>query len=431
MSKIVAFLPAKGTSERTPNKNVALLDGKPLVLRMAERLLRCPSITEVWLDTESETVFRLCQHLPVRWLRRDPALASNATDGHALFANEVAQVEADIYVQALCTSPFLKPDTIEAAIAAVRDGPHDSCVAIRREKLYRWEEGAPAYGRGRIPNSVDLPANDIEAMSLYVVEGHAARRAGRRFGDRPFLMPIAPIEAVDVNTPEELELAHLIAAGQRERERVALRSLPALLSSSMLSDTLDEMSIPGVARGLKPNRSRARIAGRANTLALRPLEPGEDFHGIYDALRSYDTVVPGDVILVQNKLPDFAYFGDLNARIAMRQGAVGAVVDGATRDFNNVRALDFPVFARGLSAADVRGRATVESMGRPITIGGVPAAPGDFVFADADGVCIVPQAREAEVLRRCLARNDNEGRIAHDIAQGDDLRRILAARGEF
>jgi CMP-N-acetylneuraminic acid synthetase len=51
--KVAAFLPAKGSSDRLPNKNTMLLDGQPLFLRGLRKLLACPSVDEVWLDIKS------------------------------------------------------------------------------------------------------------------------------------------------------------------------------------------------------------------------------------------------------------------------------------------------------------------------------------------------------------------------------------------
>src|SRR5262249_14728262 len=159
------------------------------------------------------------------------------------------------------------------------------------------------------------------------------------FGNRVCLLEAAPVEAIDVNTPGDFELAEFIASGQRERERITLRTLRTELTSAVLADILDQLGIQGAIRGLRPLTSHARILGRAKTLKLRALDDGEDFRGIYDALKSYERIVANDVIVVENGVPDFAYFGDLNARLAIRAGAVGAIIDGATRDSNNVRAL--------------------------------------------------------------------------------------------
>lgn len=167
MTRIVAIVPAKGASERIQNKNLAILDGEHLFKRKLIQLLECPLIDEVCLDTEDDAIAALAADLPVRRLTRPAALASNATDGHDLFAWECAQVAADIYVQAICTAPFVTADTVDRALEALLAVPEkDSCVAVYETKQYEWRDGVPVYGRGRVPNSVDLPQTIVEAMCL-------------------------------------------------------------------------------------------------------------------------------------------------------------------------------------------------------------------------------------------------------------------------
>jgi regulator of RNase E activity RraA/CMP-N-acetylneuraminic acid synthetase len=430
--KVVAFVPAKGSSERIENKNAKLLDGRPLVIHTLDKLLKCRHVDEVYLDTESDDIAKLARHLPVNIMKRSRFLASNGTDGHALFMNEVHHVDADIYVQALCTAPFVRPETIDRAIdLLMSDARYDSVALVRKEKQYLWTDGQPAYGLGRIPNSVELPPTVIEAMSLYVVRRDAALATGRRFGNRVHLLETSPIESIDVNTPGDFELAEYIASGQRERERVILRTLRTELTSPVLADILDQLGVHGAVRGLQPLTPDARILGRAKTLKLRALEPGEDSHGIYDALKSYERIVANDVIVVENGVPDFAYFGDLNARLAIRAGAVGAIIDGATRDSNNVRALGFPVFARGTFCVDVRNRATVDDMDCPVTISGQLVEPGDLVFADADGVIVIPKKHERRAIELAMDTISKESKISLDIALNVPATRILSAAGAF
>ena len=180
--KTVAFVPAKGHSSRIANKNMRILDGEYLFIRKLRQLLKCPSIDEVWLDTDSDEMAELARELPVRRIKRPPELASNATDGHELFAFECSQVEADIYVQSLCTSPFITELTVTRALEKLAASPDaDSLVAVSRQRLYTWRDGAPDYGWGRIPNSVDLPETVVEAMGLYMVRA-SDNRPRRRFG---------------------------------------------------------------------------------------------------------------------------------------------------------------------------------------------------------------------------------------------------------
>ena len=135
--KVVAFLPAKGTSSRVDNKNIKLLDGKPLFLHSLEKLTECEFIDEVYLDTESDDIIELASEVDCKVLKRDPSLANNKTDGHQLFMNEVHQVEADIYIQILCTSPFIEKETLRQGVhQLIESAEHDSAVLVSEERQY-------------------------------------------------------------------------------------------------------------------------------------------------------------------------------------------------------------------------------------------------------------------------------------------------------
>lgn len=429
--KIAAFLPVKGTSSRIGNKNISLLDGKPLFLHTLEKLLECSFINDVYLDTESDEIIAMADYLPCKVLKRDPALASNKTDGNRLFMNQVNQVGADIYIQVLCTSPFISPDTIKKGVEAVAGGGFDSAVLISRQKQYTWTESGPVYDIHNIPNSVDLPDTLIETMGLYIVKREAALSTQRRIGERPFVLDASPLEAIDVNWPEDFKLANLIAAGLREQDRMLLENIKNQLTSSMLSDILDDLGVSSVVNGLKPNFDNPRIFGRAKTLKLRALEEGEDYRGIYNALNSYKTIVPNDIIIVQNEVRDYAYFGELNANLAVRAGASGAIIDGMTRDSSDVVRLGFPVFAEGSKCRDVRGRATLESINKPVVLHGVTIYPGDLVFADSEGIVVIPRHLETQVLEMAFAVVKKEKSVLLDIANGVDVTELVGRNGEF
>jgi regulator of RNase E activity RraA/CMP-N-acetylneuraminic acid synthetase len=429
--KVAAFLPVKGTSSRVANKNISLLDGKPLFLHTLEKLIDCGFIDEVYLDTDSDEIICIADYLDCKVLKRDAELASNKTDGNRLFMNEVRQVNADIYIQALCTSPFVSPATIKAGIEVLSGTEYDSAVLISREKQYTWSDSGPKYDLNNIPNSVDLPDTLIETMGLYIVKREAALETKRRIGNRPYILPASPLEAIDVNWPEDFKLANLIAAGLREKDRMLLENIKNQLNSSMLSDILDDLGVSHVINGLKPNFDSAKIFGRAKTLKIRALAEGEDFRGIYDALHSYKTIVPNDVIVVENEINNFAYFGEMNANLAIRSGAAGAIVGGMTRDSADVTKLGFPVFAEGTKCKDVRGRATLESINKPVMVNGVQVSPGDLIFADSEGVVVIPKAFEAKVLELAFNVMRKEKSVLLDIANGTDVELLVQRNGEF
>lgn len=431
--KVVAYVPVKGESSRVSAKNTRLLDGCPLFIHTLKKLINVSLIDEVYLDTESDRIIEMASHLPIKVMKRDPALATNATDGHDLFMNEVRHTEADLYIQVLCTSPFIRVETIEEGIKTLcASDQYDSAILMRREKQYLWQDQNPLYGRGRIPNSVDLPDTWIESMGMYMVKRPVALEHEKRFGLKPYLLVADPVEAIDVNTEDDLRLANFVAAGQREKELVLLRNLRSLLASPMLSDVLDDLGQHGnVLSGLNPNMDNIPLFGRVKTLELRALEEGESYEGIYDALQTYESIVPNDIILVKNEVHDFAYFGDLNARLAIRSGAQGAIINGVTRDTEAVKKLGFPVYARGTNAVDVRGRATMKAFNKKLVIDDVTIEPGDLIFADRDAIVRIPAAFERQVIQHAIEKIQSENKISVDIALNLSTQDIKHQHGAF
>ncbi|MDR1922000.1 MAG: cytidyltransferase [Candidatus Adiutrix sp.] len=426
------FLPAKGNSERIKNKNIFNLDGMPLFLITLDKIIKSGLFDEVWLDSESPEIHKMADHLNCLRLHRDPALATNAADGNGMFLNEVRHTEADIIVQILCTSPFIAPGTLKKGLDVLMSGSeYDSVVLVRKDKRYEWTESGPGYDCAHIPNSVDLPWIYSETMGLYMVRREAALKTGRRIGEKPYLLEASPLEAVDLNDPEDLPLAEAIAAGMRERARSRFAMLAVHFSSPMLSDIMDDLGVRGVISSLKPNLRRSRILGRAFTLHLRPLRSGEDYSGIYKTLESYNHITPGDVIMVQNDCPNYAYFGELNANMAVKAGAAGAVIGGMTRDSAAVSEIGFPVFARGVCCADVRKRATCDSYGKKIVINGIEINRGDLIFADREGVIVFPFEWEARILERALEAFVKEHSIIANIMSSQNYNDLYSRFGGF
>ena len=217
--RVVAFLPAKGQSRRIKSKNIRLLDGKPLFLHTLEKLMKCDFIDEVYLDSDSETIFDLASEVDCKFLRRDPSLADNNTDGHMLIYNEAKKVEADIYIQILCTSPFIKIDTIRKGLEKLKNKEKfDSIVLVKKEKQYLWDENGPLYNNDHIPNSNDLEDTIIETMGLYIVKKEVALDQKKRIGENPYLLEAEIIESIDVNYPEDFKLANYIMLEKEKRK---------------------------------------------------------------------------------------------------------------------------------------------------------------------------------------------------------------------
>ena len=86
------------------------------------------------------------------------------------------KINADIYIQILGTSPFIKPSTIEKGINILKEQGdlYDSVILVKNEKQYTWSKEGPNYDRMHIPNSKDLPDTIVETMGLYITNSDVA-----------------------------------------------------------------------------------------------------------------------------------------------------------------------------------------------------------------------------------------------------------------
>lgn len=120
-----------------------------------------------------------------------------------------------------------------------------------------------------------------------------------------------------------------------------------------------------------------------------------------------------------------ALYGELSATTARAHGAVGALIDGGTRDSSHLIAMNFPVFARYRSPVEAFGRFTLLDCQVPIRISGelvetITVNPGDFIFGEEDGVIVIPGELTLKVLEECERIKVLEDQARHDFARGDD-----------
>lgn len=142
-------------------------------------------------------------------------------------------------------------------------------------------------------------------------------------------------------------------------------------------------------------------------------------------------MISGDILVVQNDVPEYAYFVELNANLAIRQGVRAVVIGGKTRDSQAVAATNLPVFSTGYTCQDVRKRAVFDDMNSKISIENVDVNPGDFVFADQEGIVIIPKRIFAKVSEIFSDKLKNEEKIISDIAMGATSSQLLVNRGDF
>jgi regulator of RNase E activity RraA len=187
------------------------------------------------------------------------------------------------------------------------------------------------------------------------------------------------------------------------------------LPTAAISDALDRLGIPGQALGMAPLDVRFRLAGRAFTIRYRPIGAVER-----GTVGDYiDDVPPGEVVVLDNAgRVDCTVWGDILTAVAHRRSLGGTVINGVCRDVSRAIDLGYPIYSRGRFMRTGKDRVEVESMGQPVSLGDVQVRPGDILVGDADGIVVIPQSRESDVLSTALSIEDAETAIEAETARG-------------
>lgn len=218
--KIIAFVHAKSSSERVKDKNMRVLGDRPLFCHALTNAIRSALIEQVVVDSDSDEILSLGKKYGALPLRRPAELATNAATGDDLMFWQASNCKnAEVVLQVIPTSPFIKPDSIDSAIRMLLDGGFDSVAGVRSEAFYEWKEGRPAYLRadGTIPNSFELDKTIYETTGLYVNKFVFVLSSKKRVNpENCGFYELSKIESVDINTEEDFEFAQIIWTGIRK-----------------------------------------------------------------------------------------------------------------------------------------------------------------------------------------------------------------------
>lgn len=134
--------------------------------------------------------------------------------------------------------------------------------------------------------------------------------------------------------------------------------------------------------------------------------------------RALDDLKRHEIYICTGASPRYALWGELMSTRATKLGAAGAVVDGYMRDTRSLARGGFPTFCYGSYAQDQGPRGKVIDFRVSIELGAVTVCPGDIVFGDVDGVCIVPAGAVEETLRRAVEKVRGESRVRQALDEG-------------
>ena len=204
---VVSIIPIKMNNERLANKNIKVLGDKPLIYYIQNTLLQVSLIDSRYVYCSNDDICTYLEHDMI-YLPRPTFLDGNTTNFTQIFTEFSKIIEADVYIYTHATAPFLQSATITECIEKVLTGDYDSAFTAVRLQDYIWKDGkAWNFDAANIPRSQDLEVLYRETSGVYVFTREVFERYHRRVGLHPYIKEVGYREAVDINVPEDFELA--------------------------------------------------------------------------------------------------------------------------------------------------------------------------------------------------------------------------------
>ena len=208
--KTVAFVPIRLNSKRVVGKNLKMLGNKPLLCYILDTLVNVKRIDEVYVYCSSEEIIK---YLPqgVKFLKRPESLDRDETLGKEIYEEFTKTIDADVYVLAHTTSPFMKVTTVENALNKILDEGYDSAFSAEKIQTFAWFNGKTLnYDLKEIPRTQTIEPVYVETSAFFMFKREIWKVHKQRIGFNPYFAIVDKIEGVDIDWPEDFEFAEKI-----------------------------------------------------------------------------------------------------------------------------------------------------------------------------------------------------------------------------
>lgn len=207
MDKIIGIMPIKLNNERLPGKNTKPLKGIPLIQYGLNTLLQSKWLDNVYVFCSNDSIQEYLLE-GVQFLHRPSYLDLSTSNFTQIFEEFSRMIEADIYVYAHATAPFITQDTMDQCIEAVVSREYDSAFTATKIQDFLWQDGKPLnFAKDNLPRSQDLKPIYRETSGIYVFRREVFNIYHARIGEHPFIKEVGFREAIDINTMQDFELA--------------------------------------------------------------------------------------------------------------------------------------------------------------------------------------------------------------------------------
>ena len=214
---VTAIVPMRHSSERVPGKNYRDLGGRPLYHHVVQALLKAPSITQVIIDTDSEIILNDARSAfpEVDLVLRPEHLRDGHLAMNTVLDNTLRHTPSPVILQTHSTNPFVSADTFERAVTTFfEDSDCDSVFGVTRIQGRLWTEStAPVnHDPAVLARTQDLDPIYLENSCFYVFSRETFEMTGNRLGNRPRMVEVGALEAIDIDEEVDFKLAEAVSA---------------------------------------------------------------------------------------------------------------------------------------------------------------------------------------------------------------------------
>jgi regulator of RNase E activity RraA len=215
------------------------------------------------------------------------------------------------------------------------------------------------------------------------------------------------------------------------KEQVFLEEIKQQLYVAAICDILDDLGYRNQAmhqrlRPILPDFRNCGFVGRARTFEWVESDIIDEDEPFRLEIEAMDSLNEGDVVVHNtDKNGTNAPWGELMSTVAKRKGVAGCVCDSQIRDCVKIIEMGFPVYYTGIRPVNSKGRGNVVAYDVPVECGGVKVNPGDLIYADFDGVTVIPKAVESEVIRMAKEKVHSENLSRIELLKGLSLREVF------
>ena len=212
--KTVAMIPIKLNSQRLPHKNILPIAGHPLCWHLCNTLNQVKGLNEVYVFC-SDPAIR--QYIPeeTRLLLRPSWLDGDKVKGFEIYREFINAIDADVYILAHTTSPFISVKSCQTALNHILSGENDSAFSAERIQTFAWYQGKPInYDLNDVPRTQDMEPIWVETSAFFMFKKEIFTVHNRRIGFNPYIQEVSGIEAVDIDEKKDYDMACSLAEAE-------------------------------------------------------------------------------------------------------------------------------------------------------------------------------------------------------------------------